>query len=89
MYHNWYDDLILLPALIPLYRLARERADLVTASRIAGILLAVMLVLSLAPGGHYVLPEPVRSLYLATLTLIWISIMWVLARQARSVAAFT
>lgn len=86
MYHNWYDDLILLPALVPLYRLARNRLNLPTVSRTAGVLLGALIILSVAPGGHYVLPEPLRSLYLATLTLIWIAIMVWLARQARRVA---
>ena len=81
MYHNWYDDLVLLPTAIALFRLAKGRDTHAGADWTAGVLLGALVALSIAPGGHYLFPEPLRTLYLGALLLLWFTILGLLGRR--------
>jgi len=81
MYHNWYDDLVLLPTLIALFRLAKGHGTNGGADWTAGLLLGALIALSIAPGGHYLLPEPLRTLYLGVLLLTWFAILAFLGQR--------
>ncbi|MCK8601042.1 hypothetical protein [Desulfoferrobacter suflitae] len=73
-YHRWYDDLLLLPAMIALFRLAHMDED-TSSRRFSGILFALMVPAMLAPGTLYVLPTPM-NLYVEILkSLLWMTVL--------------
>lgn len=86
MYHNWYDDLVLLPTVVALFRLAKGHDTNAGTDWTAGILLGAFVALSIAPGGHYLLPAPLRTLYLGVLLLLWFAILGFLAQRVWAVA---
>ena len=62
-YHRWYDDLLLWLPLVALWRLSAAAQD--ARWRVAaGGLFGLTLLSTLAPGGHYLLGEALRSAYL-------------------------
>ena len=69
-YHRWYDDLLLLPAMLALFRLAK--CDRTFRTRLfAGVLFALMIPAMIAPGTLYLFYPP-WNLYLEVLK----SILW-------------
>lgn len=91
-YHAWYDDLILLIAMIALFRLAKGLDSPRGADPVAALILALLLAGMIAPGGHYLLPEPLRTIYAVLLIGVWIATLAFLAsrvprRPARDVTA--
>jgi hypothetical protein len=82
VYHNWYDDFVLLPTVIVLFRLAKGRDTSLGVDWTAGLLFGALIGLSIAPGGHYLFPEPLRSLYVGVLLLLWFAILGFLAQRA-------
>ncbi len=72
-YHGWYDDLLILLPMIALFRWIKQRADFDGYSLLAGALLGTTLVVTLAPGGMYLLPAPLKTLYIGLQTLVWIA----------------
>lgn len=71
-YHGWYDDLLILLPMVALFRVAKQ-APVSSEGVAAGILLALTLLVMLAPGGLYLLPPPWRTLYVAGQVIVWIS----------------
>lgn len=68
-YHGWYDDLLILLPMIALFRVAKQTT--ITRERVvAGTLLAITLIIMLAPGGLYLLPPPLNTLYMIGQTII-------------------
>lgn len=86
-YHAWYDDLILLIAMIALFRLAKGVDSPRGADPLAGVILALLLAGMIAPGGHYLLPAPLRSIYAALLIGVWLVALAFLALRARDAVA--
>ena len=82
MYHNWYDDLLLLLPMVALFRIARGRQTFPGSDVVAGLLLAIMVVSTLAPGGLYLFPPPWNSLYVAAQTIVWLILLFFLLHQA-------
>ena len=77
-YHRWYDDVPLLVAMVALFRMAKG------GSRAAGVLLAVAVPLSLAPGGLFLLPRPWNGIYVVGQTLLWMStLVFLLSSRAK------
>jgi len=72
-YHRWYDDLLLLFTLTALFRIAKTSRQGNATATWAGVLFAVTLASTLAPGGLYVLADPWRQVYLTCQTAIWAS----------------
>jgi hypothetical protein len=70
-YHRWYDDLLLLLPMVALFRVAK-RASLDKDRVLAGALLAITLLVMLAPGGLYLLPPPWNMLYVTVQVIVWI-----------------
>lgn len=81
-YHQWFDDLLIIPAIIALFRLANSIAVPPGTRVTAGALSGACILLMLAPGGHFLLPYPWRSIYLALLSVLWMAILAFLVRQA-------
>ena len=73
-HHAWYDDLILLLPLAALWRQASHEASVVRRV-VAGLLVCAALAVSLAPGGLYILPEPLRSIYVTAQACIWLAVL--------------
>ena len=55
-YHRSYDDVLLLP-MVALFLMAKG------GSSLAGVLLGAAVLLSLAPGGLFLLPPPLNTVY--------------------------
>jgi hypothetical protein len=72
-YHAWYDDVLILLPIIALYRIAKSAGTTGNRDVIAGILFALLLIFSLAPGGLYLFPPPWNSIYVAVQVLIWLA----------------
>jgi hypothetical protein len=87
VYHAWYDDLIILVAMIALFRLAKGLDSTRGTDPIAGLILAPLLAGMIAPGGHYLLPEPLRSIYATLLIALWLVTLVFLAWRARAAVA--
>lgn len=77
-YHNWHDDVLLILPTIPLLRSIKD-INLSFHIKIYSFALLVLLILSnMAPGGLYLLPEPIKTLYICFQVFIWISVMFFL-----------
>lgn len=72
-YHGWYDDLLILLPMIALFRWIKQQEAVDGYSLLAGALLGMTLVVTIAPGGLYLLPAPFDSIYVAVQTSIWIA----------------
>lgn len=70
-YHGWYDDLLILLPMVALFRTAKGRATGMRPSAAAGLLLALLLVMMLAPGGQYLLPQPWAGVWMAVQASVW------------------
>jgi hypothetical protein len=79
----WYDDLLILLPMVTLFRIATQRAPGAAADRLAGPLLAITLLTTLAPGGLYLLPMPWNKLYVALQTITWVAVLIFLLNYAR------
>lgn len=82
IYHAWYDDVLILLPLIALYRAAKNISPLDSRGALAGVLFALTLLFSIAPGGLYLLPEPWNGVYVATQVGIWMMDLIFLAFSA-------
>jgi hypothetical protein len=82
-YHQLYDDLLLFPAMIALYRVANGGESADGTDVLAGFLLAVTLAGQLAPGRLHVYPSPWNLLYAIGEPVIWITVLVFLAVYAR------
>jgi hypothetical protein len=67
-YHLWYDDLVLILPTLTFFRLALSGPTNVRP--ISRLFLGALILTDLAPGGLYVLPEPLRMAYVATQTVV-------------------
>jgi hypothetical protein len=74
-YHRWYDDLLLLFPLVALFRIAKTSRRGESRGTWAGVLFALTLGSTLAPGGLYVLPDSWRQSYLIGQAVIWTSVL--------------
>ena len=74
-YHAWYDDLLVSLPVITLFRIAKYGRLKEGYNSAAGLLLAVTLLLLVAPGGLYLFPYPWNSLYVQAQTFVWVSLL--------------
>jgi len=81
-YHLWYDDTLLLLPTIALIRTRRSRQSRTTRV-LADLLVALMALSLLAPGGLYLLPAPWNGVYVASQTAVWLATLGFLLAQAR------
>ncbi len=89
-YHGWYDDLLLLPPMIALFRWMKRRAEVDGPALLAGALLGMTLVSTIAPGGLYLLPPPFKEIYVKAQAVIWLfdlAFLLVIARSDRKTEA--
>ncbi|MCI0453749.1 MAG: hypothetical protein L0Y68_01990 [Candidatus Dadabacteria bacterium] len=82
-YHRWYDDLLILLPMVALFRIAKQESSTNGRGVIAAVLLAITLLATLAPGGLYLFPPPLNSLYAIGQSIVWIVILIFLLDQAR------
>lgn len=81
-YHRWYDDLLILLPMIALFRLAKQRPTTAGADVVGGILLAITMLVMLAPGGLFLFPPPWNMRYVAGQVIVWIIGLIFLLAQA-------
>jgi len=84
-YHLWYDDLLMILPMVTLFRIAKRGTLTPTDRRdvFAGILLFMMILANLAPGGRYLLPPPWKNYYITGQVLVWIVTLIFLINQTR------
>ena len=70
-YHGWYDDLLVLPAMIALYRIAKQGESSLGFDVMAGTLLGVTLCIMVAPGGQYLLSSPWNMVFMNVQMILW------------------
>jgi hypothetical protein len=84
-YHNWYDDVLLILPTIPLLRSIKDK-NLSFHTKIYAFALFILLCLSnIAPGGLFMLSEPIRTVYICFQLIVWLSVMVFLIILARHV----
>lgn len=81
-YHRWYDDLLILLPLVALFRIAKRGLSTDGSDIVAGVLLAITLCATLAPGGLYLFSSPWNNLYVAGQVIVWIVVLVFLLNQA-------
>ena len=82
-YHRWYDELLILLPMVALFRIAKRGSSADGGDVVAGVLLAITMLTTLAPGGLYLLPPPWTRLYLAGQVFVWIVVLIFLLDRAR------
>ena len=82
-YHRWYDDLLVLLPMVALFRIAKRGPSAGGADVAAGVLLAVTLLTTLAPGGLYLLPPPWKMLYVGGQAIVWLVVLVFLLDRTR------
>jgi hypothetical protein len=84
-YHLWYDDLLMILPMVTLFRIAKRGPLSPTDRRdvFASILLFIMILANLAPGGRYLLPPPWKNYYITGQVLVWIVTLTFLINQTR------
>jgi len=91
-YHAWYDDLLIAPALIALIRILHSRRLSGPAVKVTSALLYLGILLTMAPGGHYLLPPLWKSIYLSFQGAHWLALLifllWQIHREKSSAYSF-
>jgi len=82
-YHRWYDDLLLLLPMVALFRIAKRGPPADGSDVMAGALLAITMLTTLAPGGLYLFPPPWDTMYVAGQVFVWIVVLIFLLDRAR------
>ncbi|HIG45082.1 MAG TPA: helix-hairpin-helix domain-containing protein [candidate division Zixibacteria bacterium] len=82
IYHRWYDDLLILPALVALYRIAKQGMATGNRDVLAGLLFIFMLIMMMAPGGLYLLPPPWNGYVTQIQVVVWTGTLLFLLHQA-------
>lgn len=82
-YHNWYDDLLLIIPAIPLLRITKSNNFGLYTKVCSFVLLILLCIANIAPGGLYMLPEPFKSIYIYSQLVILFSVMVFLITIAR------
>ena len=81
-YHRWYDDILIFPAMMALYLVAKQGTVRGIQDVIAGVLFAILLITMLAPGGLYFLPPPWDTYSTYFQVSIWSTTLVFLLSQA-------
>ena len=82
-YHRWFDDLLILLPMVALFRIANRERSTNSREVVAGVLLAITLLSTVAPGGLYLFPPPWNSYYAIGQSVVWVIVLIFLLDQAR------
>jgi len=83
IYHRWYDDLLILLPMIALFRIAGRGRSVYGIDVWAGVLLGMAILVSIAPGGLYLLPPPLNGIYVSVQIAVWTTTLIFLVACAR------
>lgn len=74
-YHWWYDDILMLIPVTTLFIIIKS--DIINSiyKLTAFILLALSVIFSIAPGGRYLFPELLATIYIYFQFVTWVSVM--------------
>lgn len=73
-YHRWYDDLLLLIPAISLFRIGMQQGHKGVGTT-AHVLMVLLTLSLLAPGGLYTLSGTLKAIYLNAQLFVWISVL--------------
>ena len=82
VYHLVYDDLLMLLPMLALFRIAKRGAPAEGRDVLAGILLAIMIVIMLAPARLQFPTSPWLPLFVTIHAVVWLVVLLFLLRQA-------
>jgi hypothetical protein len=82
MYHQLYDDVLILLPMIALFRIAKRRASPDDRDLLAGVLLAVTIAAMLIPTRFGLVHSPWQPLFSGVHTVVWLSVLIFLLQQA-------
>ncbi|MFH1964258.1 MAG: hypothetical protein ABIJ42_01825 [Acidobacteriota bacterium] len=86
-YHAWYDDLLIAPSIIALFRITKSNNLTGYWKEALRISPFITMLFMIAPGGLYLLPSPWKELYTGGQTVIWLAILtflcWYIHREKR------
>ncbi len=74
-YHRMYDDLLMLPALIALFRIVKRDAMIDATDMLAGILFGTGWCLLMLPGSIVTYPSPWNLPYLLGYPIVWLAML--------------
>ena len=72
-YHRWYDDALIVLPMVTLFRIAKQGPTYLGGNVMAGVLLAVTLMVMLAPGGLFLFPPPWDMWFVTGQISIWLA----------------
>lgn len=74
-YHSWYDDLLLLLPMVALFRIAKMGPSEQGDDLLAGVLLRLMVLTLIAPGGLFLFSPHWNMLYVKVQLVVWITVL--------------
>jgi hypothetical protein len=83
-YHQSYDDMLILLALVALFRIAKRGGARRDDDVAAGLLFAATLAVMVVPGGLFLFPTPLRVWFTSFETVVWLVGLVFLLAQARA-----
>lgn len=88
-YHRMYDDLLILPAMLALFRIVKRGAAADGTDVIAGILFGAGWLLLIAPGSMVYYPFPWNLPYHIGNPIVWVATLFLLMRYTRRATVST
>jgi hypothetical protein len=82
-YHRWYDDLLLLLPTVALFRIARMGSSEQGDNLLAGVLLGLMALTLIAPGGLFLFSPPWNMLYVKVQLVVWVTVLIFFCNRTR------
>jgi hypothetical protein len=82
-YHRWYDDLLILLPMVALFRIVKQGSSADRIKVLAGTLLGISMLASIAPGGLYLMPPPWNMLYVRGQIVVWVVMLIFLLNRSR------
>ena len=75
-YHRWYDDLLIILPMLTLFNIAKKPHITDAKKLCSALLLAITIIIMIAPGGQYLLPFPMNKIYIGLQGIVWITVIY-------------
>lgn len=81
IYHRWYNDLLIVLPLVTLFRITHQAHYSSKAKYVATVLFIIGWLVTLAPGGLYLLPSPLDTVWMMAQVVLWLGMLVFLMQQ--------